>query len=192
MTPEDVARKTAAGTADRARWKANGPSRCRWRPCHRRRLPLCAGRPRRRARARQRRQTGCRRRQLPVQRAGTLSAAAVLFPDSRRCRQPRLADEAGLHRRDHLWQSAGRDSAGRRPHLRPAPGAGRVARIGGQSADRAGDRQSHLEPSFRTGDRRDAWTTSARWARSRRIPNCSTGWRWSSCTAGGASSRCTG
>ena len=95
-----------------------------------------------------------------------------------------LADEARLHRRDHVRQSAGRRSAGEWPHFGTAAGAGRVARVAGESADRAGDRQSHLEPPFRTRHRRDAGQLRQDGRDSRPIPNCSTGWRWSSWSRG--------
>ena len=48
------------------------------------------------------------------------------------------------------------DPAGRRPHVGTAAGAGRMAGLAGESADRARDRQSHLEPSFRPRHRRHA------------------------------------
>ena len=41
---------------------------------------------------------GAGRRPVPAHRSGPLRGAAVVLPDSRRCREPRLADEAGLHR----------------------------------------------------------------------------------------------
>ena len=71
--------------------------------------------PRRRARARQRRQARRHARAVSLQRAGPLSGAAIVFPDPRRCRKPRLADEARLHRRDHV-------AAIRRPRSRPPNG----------------------------------------------------------------------
>ena len=105
--------------------QASGPRRCRWP----RSSPTATTASRRTARA--------TRRRLPeVQESaplpgsflhngpGTVPGAAVVFPDSRRSREPRLADAAGIHRRHHLRQSADRDSAGRRPHVGPPAGAG--------------------------------------------------------------------
>ena len=49
-----------------------------------------------------------------------------------------------------------RVAAGERTHVGPPARARRVARVQGQSADRASDGESHLAPSLRPRDRRDA------------------------------------
>ena len=54
------------------------------------------------------------------------------------------------------------------------------------------DGEPHLAGAFRHRPGRHAPATSAAMARSRRIPNCSTGWRPSSFAPAGRSSTCTG
>ena len=81
---------------------------------------------------------------------------AVVLPDSRRPREPGFADEARIHRRDHLRQSADRDPAARRQYLGPPPRAGAVDWLAAEPADRARDRQSPLAEALRPRHRRDA------------------------------------
>ena len=88
-------------------------------------------------------------------RGARLPSAAQLLPDPRRPVQPRLADVARLPDRRHLRRSADGDCAPRRPHVRPAPGAGRVDRVARQPADGAGHGQPDLAPPLRAGDRPD-------------------------------------
>ena len=77
-------------------------------------------------------------------------------------------------------------AAARREVELAAARPGRVARVAGQPADRAGDGQpaSGSIISAKASCARPA--TSARWASRRRIRSCSTGWRSSSSSAAGA------
>ena len=107
LTTEDSARKKdaerAGGRADRrsASTAADGGD------CHRRRLPiLAARRGRRYDQLSQVPHPGAGRRPLSAPGPGPLPGAAVVLPHPRRRREPRIADDAGLHRRHHIRQPA--------------------------------------------------------------------------------------
>ena len=79
---------------------------------HRRRLPvLAARRGRRRHQLPEVPDSAAVPRQLPPQGSGTVRSSTVVLPHSRRRREPRPADEAGLHRGRHA-------TAIRRPRFR--------------------------------------------------------------------------
>ena len=90
----------------------------------------------------------------------------------------RLPASARSHRTDD-------PGAGRRREVeRPADRAGGLDRLAGESADRARDGQPRLAISLRPRDRADGERFRQSGRRSRRIRNCSTGWRASSSTGG--------
>ena len=123
---------------------------------------------------------GATQGKLPPHGSRPVRSAALVFPHSRRPERQRRPDEAGLRHGRDLRQPGHRDSAARRSHLGPPAGARPVADVAGQSAARPRHGQPDLGPPLRPRHRRHARRTSARWAISRRIRNCSTGWRWNS------------
>ena len=126
LSPEDAREEEGSDGTDRGARQAAAGAAADGRDCHRRRPPLLAARRRR------------RHHQLPEvphpaavpgqlrPQGRQVPGAAVVLPGSRRPREPRLADEARLHRRHHLRQSADRDSAAGRQHLGPPARAGAV------------------------------------------------------------------
>ncbi len=114
--------------------KRSGRRRCRWP----RSPPMATIAPRRSAKATTRSvvpsaasRTG--RRAVPAHRTRALPGAAFVFPDARRRREPRIADEAGLHRGHHR-------TAIRRPKFR-APTA---TRRDAGSRSRSGSRRRRI------------------------------------------------
>ena len=156
LSPADLAKKTGSASADRGARQAAPGAAADGRDRHRRRLPVLAAR-------RGRRHHQLSQVQNPAAVSGQLRShgrqvrsAAVILPGSRRPREPRLVDEARFHRRDHLRQSADRDSAAGRKHLGPPSRARAVDCVAAKPDDRARHRQSPVAKAFRARHRRHA------------------------------------
>ncbi len=150
-------REEGSDDADRGVGEGAAGAAADGRDRDRRRLPFVAARRgRRHGELSQVPHPGAWRRSVRAHRPGTLRSAAVVLPHPRRRREPRIADEAGLHRGHHVRKSADRNSAARRPHVGTPARAGAVDRVAAEPDDRARHRQPVVAETLRPRHRRHA------------------------------------